>query len=526
MPDLVLKTRLDALEKNFQVASDVLKLVKERRAEIQELRSLLEDIQESIDAVEGKISSYNNALRREEKNLELEKGYFSVILNTQVEALNEVHQVKEFIDSAWYIIQKMQKRSVEIEGKEIGATLVATAATEIKTKADDCNTILEGIHEMLKEAIEREKGGDKSKAENLRADAWKNYADKDNELARQRVFEDYVDFLRGLAMRDADLDEGICKIADELISKLQIRDLSYSLTIPAFQEAVTMTLARFIRLGFPEWTLWALPLAAHELGHVVVSKNLELDTFVKENASNELSAYGLHLQEFLADAFATFTMGPAYACASILLRFNPPSAYEDKKEHPADAKRAYVIFKMLEWMNESKNEQYEGIIKILKDEWSDALKQAKQQDKLKAEDENNLNKWIDSLKEKKLVEYISSVRYPHTSWARAELLKKQLLDVLQKKQNNIEVSGTYDLRDVLNAAWLCRIDQLTKTEDIHKARTEDIHNEARKLWDDILIHQRSGALKGKELSPQAGGKPGAKTKSEMAGVPPSVGRRT
>src|SRR5207244_7964566 len=140
----------------------------------------------------------------------------------------------------------------------------------------------------------------------------------------QLVFSNYVEFLGGLALRGAGLDEGICRIADELMRSCGSFGPTHwsALTIPASQEA--MTLARSIRVRFPEWTIWAVPLTAHELGQVVIREpgTPDFEKYVKRQFPNAKTKQQ-HLRVLLADAFTTYVIGPASACSVIVLKLHP-----------------------------------------------------------------------------------------------------------------------------------------------------------------------------------------------------------
>src|SRR5262249_16861778 len=157
----------------------------------------------------------------------------------------------------------------------------------------------------------------------------------------------------------------------------------YYFLVHGMDDTFTKTRVRIIRLRFPEWRIWDLPLAAHELGHVVIGENLESEE-KPENADQRILTPFIQRQraslvrqdpgfkqmsmkrrsgvqqaaqwaesrihEFLADAFATYTMGPAYACSAILLRLHP--LIDAKDGRPSDAQRAHVILSMLKWMND------------------------------------------------------------------------------------------------------------------------------------------------------------------------------
>ena len=79
------------------------------------------------------------------------------------------------------------------------------------------------------------------------------------------------ELLGGVALRDTRLDDGICVLADELVTNYRVdnRGPTPILTIPARHKTTAMTLAKTVCVGFPEWTIWALPLTAHEFWYAV-----------------------------------------------------------------------------------------------------------------------------------------------------------------------------------------------------------------------------------------------------------------
>ncbi len=203
----------------------------------------------------------------------------------------------------------------------------------------------------------------------------------------------------GLTLRDTGFDEDVCKMGDELI-KASLPTLSeedwHSLTIPAHRESPAASPARIIRLGFPEWTIWALPLAAHEFGHVMAKQSKRLEALIMAGKPRKRGTS--YREEYAADAIATYTMGPAYACAAILLRFDPTSAYADQATQPADARRTHAVFTMLEWMNEKDGmASYRSVIDQLRKQWKVALDQA--QPKVKPEQKEFLERLWEYLEE-------------------------------------------------------------------------------------------------------------------------------
>ena len=83
------------------------------------------------------------------------------------------------------------------------------------------------------------------------------------EFQCSRLFADYLDLVSGIALRASGRDDGLCRIADALISDFDpFGTTSWgSLTVPASRELREDPIASFVRLGFPEWSVWTLPLA-------------------------------------------------------------------------------------------------------------------------------------------------------------------------------------------------------------------------------------------------------------------------
>src|SRR5262249_25398374 len=105
------------------------------------------------------------------------------------------------------------------------------------------------------------------------AGAWREYARIQQEC--QQIYQEALQLITGLVLRDHALDWGICNIADTLVKQCagDTRNLE-ALTVPALQEALTHTLGYIIRLRFPEWSVWTLPLVVHEFGHVLLHEKI------------------------------------------------------------------------------------------------------------------------------------------------------------------------------------------------------------------------------------------------------------
>lgn len=278
------------------------------------------------------------------------------------------------------------------------------------------------------------------------------------------IFRECLEFLGGVVIRDKGLDKGICQVADELVRRYaQDTDVKWGRLTILGEEHFLDPVADIIRLRFPEWDVWNLPFTAHEFGHVVANEmaadeEKDFQDFLKEQGMDEQRK--LYLNELFADAFATYILGPSYACASILLRFDPFAAYVDAEHHPSHAKRVYFIFEALEKMNSSlkgsgvlANGPYRDIIDGLKETWEDPLKEAAPSGGLSDEDKGLLNFWFSRIYDKSLdLEFGPTVMY--AGWNAATMLSGELL---KDKPVSAKLTGKEELRDVLNAAWHCRL---------------------------------------------------------------------
>jgi hypothetical protein len=267
---------------------------------------------------------------------------------------------------------------------------------------------------------------------------WKEYSRV--QVASDVIFRECLDLLGGLALRDRIQDEHICRVADAYIRELSSdTGRRQSFAIPGLDAGAPSILRRVAKMQFPEWTVWTLPLVAHEYGHVVIeesglkafaaSQSAELaekqfrkerpelnDVLQKFNTDfgrlvhdlgrdeadtdpnlNELrdklnqvdwiylvAGHRRHRNRFrilLADALATLMAGPAYAFAALLLRLNPLAT--ESEDGPADQDRATTILAVLRHMNEAPpgvQPPFQATVERLEDYWRMSAAEAKDQD--------------------------------------------------------------------------------------------------------------------------------------------------
>lgn len=308
----------------------------------------------------------------------------------------------------------------------------------------------------------------------VRSKAWKDYweAQKVNrEFAAERL-----EIFAGLAFRKSRLDENACRLADELIGKCNLGISPDDwLTIPAPKEALGRTLARIVRLRFPEWKVWALPLVAHEYGHVLFGDdgNDTIGSLGEEEATARAldgvpeAARTRWLRELVVETFSTYIMGPAYACAAIWLRLNPYCGDEEQADRCLlDLYRASIILEALTW--EKKGEMavvghpYKEIAQRLRSSWNETVKAINPGDVVASiEGKEPALKELATLTLEALHAKYPAARYPagddEEGWSKA----LRWAEDWQKEETFKEETfraARLNLRDCLNAAWQIRMD--------------------------------------------------------------------
>jgi hypothetical protein len=416
------------------------------------------------------------------------------ILSARLNALDQ--NLASAKDHEWL---KTELDQVDV-ADEVWDGLDATIGREARGHA----TSIEALRNRLREA----EGKDEADTELEVINAWAEYGKVLQES--QDLFGEFLEFIGGLAFRSRRLDERICNVADELIqscSKDTIGDTWQSVTVPAPREAIKKTLAAIIRLRFPERTVWTLPFAAHEFGHVLMDEDRDLQRFVDKHART-WRAQGVrfgrgrgrpmsmahaqdYLDELLADAFATYYMGPAYAAAAVHLRFDPTTAQREDEEHPSDLKRARVVLSMLERMNRDvPMKPYGNVLDRLRDDW-DTVSRRSGVPRLGPTEEDRLNELAEAAHAEFTRVLRSSAEYPaagHGGWLVAVTWQEQWHQKVTRRQTLSvpdDVNRTSKLRDALNAAWMFRI--------LHPAEVREATTPALRLCEAIIRERRGTA---------------------------------
>jgi hypothetical protein len=313
-------------------------------------------------------------------------------------------------------------------------------------------------------------------------EAWKTYQAQYAEA--QSLLSEYLEFIGGLALRDAGFDDGMCNYADKLIA-LVSGSTSSSVAIPARQETIRMTWGRIVRMGCPEWTLWALPLTAHDVWYTAAQDNLKTEN-IKDFTGEER-----WVQECLADAYAVWSTGPAYAYAAFFLRLDPFCVGEDREGCTHDL-RAHAILKMWELMDKADggNLPYLDVRSKLRDQWLDALAYAPTQRQI--DGDGNPDFPVDKEKMKQLDELIATqfdALHQYGSGGFSAQNWRSIQDWPERLRNGQPIEHPEaDFRWVLNAAWVARIEKPEKTSVIQEG--------AAKVWEGITKRINRGGDSG------------------------------
>ena len=438
---LMLKIRAEALSSNLERVRGFLKRAPNRRSEIKTLEDDLKELKEFIKSI--RVSAYKVRVATEGESAE--------------EPPTTPHELRERVT-------QLQGKFGEVEA-DAASLLKATDAANTKIYAmlnaaaemrQNCFVIPpeepagKGLSNDLADRI-KQPAKDVSDVQlklgtgTVDDEIWKQYRKAHSQS--QEIFAEFVDFLGGMALRDTGFDEGISRMAEDLIRTYKTnREPAYPwLALPATrQEAVVKTLARVVKVSFPEWTIWGLPFTANAFWHVIA----------RHDFGEDLPAISERLQICCADAFATFTMGPAYAYAAFYLLLNPLDAWRanDACERVGDDTRARAILQMLESMSSEDtmaDTGYEPIVKSLTKLWTAALSEANvgQPTPQTIKDNEETAKVITTLRG--MLTQCECASFLAVEWDQVETLEQiQTARPLQ----------IGELRSVLNSMWKARVD--------------------------------------------------------------------
>lgn len=301
----------------------------------------------------------------------------------------------------------------------------------------------------------------------------------------ENLFEECRGFLGGAMLRNATKDNDVCDLADALLTGLSDKTRSAWPGVTLLvQEHFFTEVTGLIGLPFPDYGIWNLPIAVHELGHFIGPRipdgmgNFPFQDLLQQNGSadtNGQSSSGRnhelsHRRELFSDLFAVYATGPAYACSCILIRFDPQdnAAREDGETHPSHSKRVHFMLRGLEEINKTIDGMpYQRIIATLRAFWESSMKLAGDEPGLDVSKIPALTSELLTLYPL-LTKFVPSAQYG--GWNRAVEMSREF--PLALKPAAI-LKPTDEISDVLNAAWLWRLQQPVENLNILRQVNRD-----------------------------------------------------
>lgn len=204
-------------------------------------------------------------------------------------------------------------------------------------------------------------------------------------------------------------------------------------------------------------------------------------------AADYLSFGEARAMVLLSDAFATFTTGPAYACASLFFRLDPCAP--ESPGRPADAERAELILAMLTEMNSDEVArpamEFTDVLDDLRTYWNAVATAG-------GIDPAGVNPTLDAVRIRTGLQQAFArpkAEYSKRDWYHAHQQSSTWMQALagaDSLKGPEEVSG-FRLRDALNIAWHCRLRALADLarNEQHDAK-EAIEKAARQMCDSII----------------------------------------
>ena len=234
------------------------------------------------------------------------------------------------------------------------------------------------------------------------------------------------------------------------------------------------------------------------------------------------------LNAFLADAFGTYFMGPAYAFAAIYQWFDPAAPTAERTEHAADHERAFVMFGILKKLetdakrrkaeDDSRRglapgakpsldeEAFSRVVNMLREIWQNMVSRVDigaggySEATWTTGKMALLNEIVDSIWERYYEHFwrLCYTRSEHdTGWATAKDWSDRWISAIGQRGNDslpgVRIPHSSNgagrdtlnsaIRDALNAGWICRLERPNDTARISAA--------VRQLCREIVKRQRS-----------------------------------
>jgi hypothetical protein len=344
------------------------------------------------------------------------------------------------------VLEQLNHVEEALDNPRLDARLRARVAVRFKVLLQQCRTSVLRLRDGLTAGGPLEQG-------------WRDLHEIRAESAP--MFAECLALVEGGLVRGIGLDRGLCRVADTLLEELaRLSERPWTRFTVLDEGEYFHDLAEVIRLRFPDVSVWSLPVAAHEFGHYVGgtfedSPDVALSGwFLRSRAAGEQAH--AHLHEQFADCFATYALGPAYACMCVLQRFDPRSADVGGELHPDAMSRVALCLDALKRMNGDAGmmvSPFSRIIRGLGDAWDEMVLTSTGRHPDLSDAARTRLEAVGEQHWDLLEHAVPQVRY--RGWLRAYQVAETLID--QHRNGAPLNADTDDIRDALNAAWATRI---------------------------------------------------------------------
>jgi hypothetical protein len=260
----------------------------------------------------------------------------------------------------------------------------------------------------------------------------------------------------------------LCELADRLLAEYEERTgLAWNSRTILGPGALVDLDTEIIRIRFPDWSLWSLPVVAHEFGHVVARVTPVFRHFQQHYphtlAAGDVSTRRLaaQLEELFADVFATYSCGPAFAAAMIVLHFDPIAAHAARGDHPTHQQRVDVICHTLEAMEAAGGgpaaASFAGVARRLRELWQESLDSAGTPRQPPAAPSFSVPEVAPALFQAVAASYRLGAAYGRSAWERALSLAGESRQGGFSLQSVRARFPAVRLHDLLNVIWGARL---------------------------------------------------------------------
>jgi hypothetical protein len=417
----VLTARLDAVEHETKALSDALDTLAQEGKEAVALWTIR-------NAAHDFVRQTLAETREVERIVDSGAGHGSPEIEARLETL--ARRVEDFYD--------LVRRETQVsEGRRLRADEWRNSLWGFQDRAERHRHQLYALRQEMSDRAVTDVAGTGS---------WHRFIVLENE--HRVLLNDAFSLLAGASTRRMQVDQGVFEVADGLLRDLsrQVPLVSQATAIVAEGE-IYLERTPAVALRFADTSVWGLPAAAHEFGHLVARESRYVERLLLDQGPSGADEFGLEFRyrnELFADVFAAYTLGPAYACTCVLLRFDPTTAYEEGPQHPSAATRVHAITRALGHAAERLDTLRDQVLQRISGIWPYEI------DEL---DLKELNNMVDAHLE--ILE--RDVAFRRRPSSHPELVEALMSDQFDPRELQPERFNDGSVIDLLNAAWESRL---------------------------------------------------------------------